>query len=151
MCPAHCRVWHCGGQHTPKFDFAGSWTLQSLTLRGPAHHWVLLSRSCTPQSLTLPGPEHCRLSLYGVLHTAEFDFEGSSTLQSLTLRGPAHHWVWLCQVLHTADFDFVGSRTQQSLTQGWEFTHLHIAHLLRSNERLWAIRSDRSGQMSNCE
>ena len=26
-----------------------------------------------------------------------------------------------------------------------------IAHLLRSNERLWASRSDRSGQMSYCE
>ena len=34
------------------------------------------------------------------------------------------------------------------------FAHRSFAHLLRSlrsNERLWAIRSDHSGQMSNCE
>ena len=35
------------------------------------------------------------------------------------------------------------------ISQDWEFAHLLI--LLKSNERLWAIRSDRSRQMSNCE
>ena len=50
--------------------------------------------------------------------------------------------------------------------QGWELAHLLIAHrsfalahrsfaysliLLKTNERLWAIRSDRSRQMSDCE
>ena len=43
--------------------------------------------------------------------------------------------------------------------QGWEFAHSLIAHRsfahslisLKSNEQLWAIRSDRSRQMSNCE
>ena len=34
-------------------------------------------------------------------------------------------------------------------SQGWEFAHLLIS--LKSNARLWAIRSDRSRQMSNCE
>ena len=33
--------------------------------------------------------------------------------------------------------------------QGWEFAHLLIS--LKSIERLWAIRSDRSRQMSDCE
>ena len=40
------------------------------------------------------------------------------------------------------------------LEQGWEFDHSLIAHLLRllqPNERLWAIWSDPSGQMSDCE
>ena len=38
--------------------------------------------------------------------------------------------------------------------QGWEFAHLLIAHSLfslKSNEGLWAIRSDRSTEMSDCE
>ena len=38
--------------------------------------------------------------------------------------------------------------------QGWEIAHLLIAHLLkllRSNKQLWAIRSDRWGQMNNCK
>ena len=33
--------------------------------------------------------------------------------------------------------------------QGWEFTHSLIS--LKSNEHLWAIRSDRSRQMSDYE
>ena len=33
--------------------------------------------------------------------------------------------------------------------QGWEFAHL--LRSLKSNEQLWAICSNRSGQMSNCE
>ena len=36
--------------------------------------------------------------------------------------------------------------------QGWEFAHSLIAHLLislKSNERLWAIRSGRSEEMSD--
>ena len=33
--------------------------------------------------------------------------------------------------------------------QGWEFAHLLIS--LKSNERLWTIRSDHSRQMSNCD
>ena len=33
--------------------------------------------------------------------------------------------------------------------QGWEFAHSLIS--LKSNEQLWAIRSDRSRQMSNRE
>ena len=33
--------------------------------------------------------------------------------------------------------------------QGWESTHL--LRSLKSNERIWAIRSDCSGQMSDCE
>ena len=33
--------------------------------------------------------------------------------------------------------------------QGWEFAHL--LRLLRTNERLWANRPDRSGRISNCE
>ena len=38
--------------------------------------------------------------------------------------------------------------------QGWEFAHWLIAHLLislKSNEGLWAIRTDRSRQMSDRE
>ena len=35
------------------------------------------------------------------------------------------------------------------LCQGWEFAHLLIS--LKSNEQLWAIRSDRSRQMINHE
>ena len=38
--------------------------------------------------------------------------------------------------------------------QGWEFAHSLIAHwliFLKSNERLWASRSDRSRQMSDRE
>ena len=38
--------------------------------------------------------------------------------------------------------------------QGWEFAHLFIAHLLillKSIERLWAIHSDCSRQISDCE
>ena len=37
-------------------------------------------------------------------------------------------------------------------SQGWDFAHSLIAHLLKSlrtNERMWAICSGRSGQMSN--
>ena len=40
------------------------------------------------------------------------------------------------------------------MLQGWEFAHSLIAHSLtslKSNELLWAIRSDRSGQMSDYE
>ena len=40
------------------------------------------------------------------------------------------------------------------ILQGWEFAHSLIAHLLKSlrtNEQMWAIRSGRSGQMSDCE
>ena len=36
-----------------------------------------------------------------------------------------------------------------TLKQGWAFAHL--LRSLWSNERLWAIPSDRSGKMSNCE
>ena len=35
--------------------------------------------------------------------------------------------------------------------QGWEFAYLFIAFSLKSNDWLWAIRSDRSRQMSNRE
>ena len=41
-----------------------------------------------------------------------------------------------------------------SCMQSWEFTHSLIAHsliLLKSNEQLWAIFSDCSRQMSDCE
>ena len=42
------------------------------------------------------------------------------------------------------------SRRSVGNFQGWEFVHLLIAHyLLSSNEQLWAICSDRSGQMSD--
>ena len=41
---------------------------------------------------------------------------------------------------------------QSTYFQGWEFAHSLIAHLLillKSNERLWAICSDHSRQMSD--
>ena len=41
-----------------------------------------------------------------------------------------------------------------NIQQGWEFPHSLIAHSLislKSKERLRAIRSDRSRQMSDCE
>ena len=41
-----------------------------------------------------------------------------------------------------------------SFSRGWELAHLLIAYSLRSlksNEQLWTIRSDRSGQMSDRE
>ena len=36
-----------------------------------------------------------------------------------------------------------------TILQSWEFAHLLIS--LKSNEGLWAIRSDRTRQMSDCE
>ena len=49
---------------------------------------------------------------------------------------------WQCQTVPS-------SITDMQLMQGWEFAHSLIS--IRSNERLWAIRSDGSGQMSNYE
>ena len=49
---------------------------------------------------------------------------------------------WQCQTVPS-------SITDMQMMQGWEFAHSLIS--IRSNERLWAIRSDGSGQMSNYE
>ena len=63
---------------------------------------------------------------------------------------------WVCTVHGIGDFVIPASPLARTVTfqQGWEFAHSLIDHsliLLKSIEWLWAICSDRSRQMSDCE
>ena len=67
-------------------------------------------------------------------------------------RWPLVRYCWLLRPANSRQAYKSSSQWGETTGQhGWEFSHLLIAHLLRSlrsNEQLWAIRS---GQMTDCE